>query len=135
MPANADIDLELEPGPCRDPDLENYYPTGGTIRGRVRVLTNEPFDCRGVLLRLGWNTQGRGDEDHEDVVLSTLFAGTLPIGESEYEFEAKLPSSPISYAGHYINVIWSVEARLDLAWKRDPKIEKVFYVTPREITL
>ncbi len=127
------VEIQLEDGPWTDRGLHHYWPAGGTIRGDVILRTDERPDCRGVRVAAGWRTEGRGDRDEGMVFASTLYEGTLDLGESRFPFAAELPHQPISYQGHYVSIVWRVSARVDLAWKSDPSAEEMFYMLPSAI--
>ena len=127
--AAPNIWIDLDPGPWTEPEWKDYYTCGGAVSGRVRILADEPVNCRGVRLTVGWHTEGRGDRDEGKVHEETVHEGELPTGDHTFPFSARLPQEgPISYAGHYINIVWRATAHIDLAWRRDPTAEKVFYV-------
>ena len=131
MPTSLDIQIDLDPGPWAESELKNYRLAGDELGGCVRVKVDEPVSCRGLVAKVGWHTEGKGDRDEENVFEQTLHAGALDTGEFTFPFSTKLPISPISYSGHYLTIVWRIEASLDLAWKRDPVARKVFYVMPR----
>lgn len=85
--------------------------------------------ARAVRLTLRLRTEGRGDTD------------TRTIGTSEFALEGhggltasfSLPvpaSSPISYDGSLMRVMYEVEARVDIKLARDPKIKRVVLIVP-----
>ncbi len=123
------IDIELDPGPWQDPQWRDYRATGGKVSGRVRVTTLEHLACRGVRLNVGWRTEGRGDQDSQLLLDEHVHFGELPPGEQVFPFQAELPVGPISFDGKYIKIVWFANARIDLAWKLDPKAEQKFFVT------
>lgn len=128
--AKPTLMIDLDPGPWTDYDLQDHRPLGGTISGRVRMTTDDVVNCRRLYVTVGWHTEGRGDRDSEEIFDLTLHEGELyPGDEHEYPFSCPLPDGPISYAGHLINIIWEVHAQLDLAWKRDPKTTRQFYLS------
>ncbi len=127
--ARADVSITLEPGPWDEPDLREFRLAGGEIRGQVHVDTDEDMNCRRVLVAIEWYTEGRGDLDQGTVFEQTVHEGFLQMGQQSFPFAATLPVGPMSYAGHYINIRWKVTARIDLAWKFDPKAEREFFLT------
>jgi hypothetical protein len=131
MPTHPEIQIDLDPGPWKEAELRDYRLAGDEIGGRIRIKCDEPVSCRGLVAKVGWYTEGKGDRDEEAVFEQTLHTGELRAGEFTFPFSTKLPISPISYSGHYLTIVWRIEASLDLAWKRDPIAEKVFYVMPR----
>lgn len=127
--ASPELTVELDPGPWNDPEWDGFYAVEGRITGRVRVTADEATTCRRLFASLAWHTEGRGDKDEQIVRELTLAESEIRAGESSHEFQFDLPTGPVSYAGHYINIIWAVRAQLDLAWKFDPKAEARFHLT------
>ena len=123
------VSIELDPGPWEEPEMADHREAGGTISGRVLLSTDEPVDCRKVVVEVGWRTEGRGDRDGEMCSSVTLHSGEIQPGDEAFPFEFDLPAGPMSYAGHYINIIWNVQARVDLAWKFDPVAVRQFFLT------
>ncbi|MDA7979763.1 MAG: hypothetical protein MPJ50_13430 [Pirellulales bacterium] len=127
--ATPTIIIHIDPGPWEDPQWRNHRPTGGKVAGRVRVSCMETLACRGVRLTIGWRTEGRGDQDSALILDDTPHYGELSPGDHEFPFSVEIPAGPISYQGHHIKIVWFAAARIDLAWKRDPKAEQQFLVT------
>ncbi len=123
------IAIRLDPGPWPDGQWQNYRPTGGEVSGHVKISSDEDLSCRSIHLQVGWRTEGRGDTDSETILENVLHTGDFAAGEKEYNFRATIPAGPISYDGHHIKIVWFVSARIDIAWKRDPKVEEHFLVT------
>jgi hypothetical protein len=118
------VTIILDPGPWSEPEYAAYRVLGEPLSGKVRIAADEPATCRAVTVSLGWHTEGRGDRDEQTVWETRLHEGEIPAGEMEFPFRAELPRGPMSYAGHYVNVLWEVAARIDLAWKRDPAAQQ-----------
>ncbi len=127
--AAVTLEIELDPGPWDEPEWADYRATEGTVSGRVKTMTDDPISCRRLVVSVGWHTEGRGDKDQEVVGEETVFEGELQPDQPSFPFSFPLPAGPVSYAGHYINIIWQVKASLDLAWKRDPHTEQTFFLT------
>lgn len=128
------ISVTLEPSDWPDPKWRNYHLAGNVIRGEVRVESDGPLECRAVRCVVGWHTEGRGDRDEGVAAAMTLHDGPLN-GNRSFPFEASIPvNGPISYQGHYINIVWSAKAVIDLAWKKDPVSEAQFVVLPAPYT-
>jgi hypothetical protein len=103
--AEVDIELALQGG-----EVENgrrCYEPGSTIQGWTRLRPHGPVDCRRVVARLEWHTEGRGDHDHECAEEFELTSGRLS-GPLVRNFTLTAPQQPWSYAGHYINTMWRV---------------------------
>jgi hypothetical protein len=102
-----------------------------TIRGTLSVFPEEDLECKHLYVRLLWHTEGRGTTYINTVEEFDLYQGTLRNGlPSSYEFTFTLPDQPWSYSGHYISIVWKVEAQVDLAWAKDPKEAAVFVLRP-----
>lgn len=123
------LSIELDPGPWDEPKFSSHQAAGGRLTGRVRVASDDMVHCRGLSVRVGWHTEGRGDTDYERCLDRVVFEGEIMPGEQEFPFECTLPEGPMSYVGHYITIIWDVTAQLDLAWKRDPTASRTFFLT------
>jgi Arrestin (or S-antigen), N-terminal domain len=122
------IELDTASANGRGPDHRDHYAPGEPISGHVLAIAGEPTNCRRLTVEIGWHTEGRGDKDAETHFETTLHEGPIEPGEQRFPFAATLPEGPLSYAGHYVNIVWQVNARLDLAWRFDPKAERTFYL-------
>lgn len=107
------------------------YATGDVLRGNLTVYPDSDVNCKHLYLRLLWHTTGRGTQFLEKVQEMDLFQGTLSGGMARsFDFEFSLPHQPWSFEGHYINVVWKVQAQVDVAWATDPKGEALFVLRP-----
>jgi len=126
--AKLNMKIELDPGPWNEPEFADYRICGEPVSGNVIVNSEEYVNCRGLILSLGWRTEGRGNTDTKTVWEEKLHAGPIEMGQTRFPFSAPLPASgPMSYAGRYINIVWFLKARIDLAWRKDPVAEKIIY--------
>lgn len=99
------------------------FEPGGVIQGSIQITPDSDLKCKHIFVRALWHTEGRGDKDEGIGVEQDLFQGELRADTpTYYSYHLKLPQEPWSYAGRYVNIIWEVEASIDLAWARDPKI-------------
>jgi len=100
-------------------ELENplpvYYP-GQVLSARYYLATEEPCDVRAIETSLLWRTEGKGDED-----LGVHFFEKVELPEverrdcsNERRLTTNLPSSPLSYDGFLLKIIWSVRVRMFL---------------------
>ncbi len=104
-----------------------------TISGTLLVVPEKDLKCRHLYVRARWHTEGRGDRDSGVGAEVDLFQGTLKAGmPAEYPFELSLPREPWSYAGHYINIVWELEAVIDLRLTKDPRATIEFVMAPRQ---
>ena len=98
------------------------FEPGGVIQGSIQITPDSDLKCKHIFVRALWHTEGRGDKDEGIGVEQDLFQGELRAdAPTYYSYHLKLPQEPWSYAGRYVNIIWEVEASIDLAWARDPK--------------
>lgn len=123
------LDVELDPGPWDDDQWRDYRLAGDKVSGRAIVQCETNLNCRGIHVKLGWHTEGKGDKDQDVYFDQVVHHGELLAGRHEFPFSARLPMAPMSYAGHHIKIIWAVHVRIDIAWKVDPKFQRPFYVT------
>jgi hypothetical protein len=108
------------------------FDPGSPVEGKVTITPGADLNCSGITLRLGWHTEGRGDRDRGTAGETVLFQGVLPGGESaEFPFRLILPDQPWSYSGHYINILWELEADIDLPLAVNPKSRSPILVRPR----
>ncbi len=124
------IAIALDAVEGADPKWKDYFVAGSVLSGEVRISCSEPVDCQAVRCVIGWHTEGRGDRDEGTAWSKTLHTGPLN-GQHTFPFEAVLPiDGPISYSGHYVNIVWTVTSVIELAWKKDPQAEVRFFVLP-----
>jgi hypothetical protein len=130
----ADIDLELALQGGEVTDGRRRYEPGSTVHGWMRLTPREDVNCRRVLARLAWHTEGRGDGDGDCVAEVELAEGDLTANTSVIqEFNLTVPSEPWSYAGHYINVIWEVIVVVDTPFARDVLGKEPIVVAPQQV--
>ena len=110
------IELEILP---ENPE-KSYY-IGDIIRGKVRVIVHEEWECQGLALVIG--IKGLADvheglnkfklTHREDLTQKTLYQGRWNPDVYVYPFEIEVPSGPYTYQGKIVNLIWvlRVEAR------------------------
>ena len=107
-----------------------FHP-GETVQGTVTVFPDQDLDCKHLFIRLLWHTEGRGTRYLETVQEMDVFQGKLQQGlPNSFEFSFVLPYEPWSYQGHYVSVVWKIQAQVDLSWSRDPQGEKLFVLRP-----
>ena len=98
------------------------FKPGDVIQGSIQITPDSDLNCKHIFVRALWHTEGRGDKDEGIGAEQDVFQGELRTGTpAHYRYHLKLPQEPWSYAGRYVNIIWEVEASIDLAWARDPK--------------
>ncbi len=109
---------------------------GETLRGTVIVFPDKDLDCQHLYVRLLWHTEGRGTRYLAKIEELDVFQGRLQQGfPTSFEFTFVLPDEPWSFEGHYVSVIWKVQAQIDLSWSRDPQGERPFILRPTGVNI
>lgn len=104
---------------------------GDVISGTVEIQPDSPVECRGVDIKIGWHTEGKGDRDEGIGERIELPAQELrPEDPLVQPFEYTLPDSPWSYNGHHINIVWAIEVKVDVPWATDLNAEERFVLKP-----
>jgi hypothetical protein len=95
---------------------------GEAIQGSISVTPESSLKCNHLNVRAVWHTEGRGDRDRGVGSEVDIYQGELTAGVPFHKaFHLYLPNEPWSYAGHYVNIVWEIEATIDVSWARDPK--------------
>jgi hypothetical protein len=111
-------------------DLLRYAPDE-EIAGTATITTDSDLACNHLYLRLQWRTEGRGDRDEQNLAELDIYQGTLsPSTPITHDFRFRLPSSPWSYAGHYVSIVWAIQLNLDVPLTRDPVHYQPFILAP-----
>ncbi len=106
---------------------------GTEIRGRA-VLTPVPGNrAQAVHVTLRWRTEGRGDTDRATIGEASFPFPAAALAEpTSFPFRFLLPEDgPVTYFGNLLTIHWEIQARLDVPWAIDPKVERRFVVVPR----
>ena len=107
------------------------------VKGQVLVTCDDDFQCERLYISLYGRELARVvihagkvtivHEDKRDLVDEIIELGdnlTIPMGESHYDFSFTLPSNiPGSYKGAYGSIKYSLKAKAEVSWARDPKSE------------
>ena len=127
----AEVEFVLSFSPSDSTGQIPVFHPGASIGGTIQVTPQENLNCRHLFARLRWYTEGRGDMDMQVLAEQDLHQGELRAGVPFYSrFQFRLPMQPWSYTGHYVNIIWEVEAVIDLALARDPRAGLRFILAP-----
>lgn len=110
------------------------FAPGDTVSGLVEVFPDEIIRCRGVEISVLWYTEGKGRRD-EGIVQSWRYdVPQIGPGQGFNEaFSTTLPSAPWSYAGHFINIVWAVHVKIDIALATDFNREARFLMLPMDL--
>jgi hypothetical protein len=129
--ANADIRITLNGGDLLPGGLMRFDP-GGAMSGTVQVSSPDNINCKSVVMRLAWHTEGRGDRDSGEVAQVPIHTGALSANQPvSQNFNLILPKQPWSFAGHYINIVWEIKVTIDIAFSPDINGSQVFVLAPR----
>lgn len=97
------------------------YRPGETITARILVSAPRAIKCKQLTAKLRFFAHGSGNAHQKVVEEKALYAGEFSPGQHEYTVQFVLPYGPYSYAGHYMNLDWEVQAYLDIPWALDKK--------------
>jgi hypothetical protein len=124
MSKQADITIEFD-------KKDRVFTAGSVVSGKVTVSPLESIECRDIVVSIFWSTHGKGNRDKKE--LNTLASGPQRLIAGKdivIPFSFQLPCAPLTYHGTYVNVDYYVKAKIDLALKLDPSVEKDFLVLP-----
>ncbi len=116
-PEGGECGFPLREGgaPAREEEL--FLEAGQQIRGTVEIRGPGGRGVQRGPARFVWHTEGKGNR-------ATGEGGTLVLHRTgewtagtchEFPFEVVAPRGPLSYEGRILNVLWSLEARVDRA--------------------
>lgn len=105
---------------------------GEVLRGRVRVNPDDEKLEKAKALEVQAVARIHGSGTTETVELQLQRVEGPFTGSVAVEFEKRLPEGPVSWAGRYVKVNWTLQASLDVPWAIDPKVEVPFRVVPRK---
>ena len=127
----ADIDLQISFLPPEPGVEEPVFRPGETVQGSIQVTPAADVNCRHLFARLRWQTEGRGDQDRGFAAEGDLYQGQLKGGVPFYQrFQFTAPKEPWSYNGHYVSIVWQVEAVVDIPLARDALASARFILAP-----
>ena len=130
--AKADIQLSISGGEMAGQTLR--FEPGSALQARVQITPQEQVKHRAIRVAVEWHTEGYGNKDHEDALVTFLaHDGVLQPGTPVYQqVSFTLPDQPWSYAGNLINIVWQVKATIDIAMGKDIEAAQTFILAPRE---
>lgn len=129
--ANATIQITLNGGEMLPGNILRFDPNG-MLAGTVQIVPQENINAKGVYVRLEWHTEGRGDRDSGRAAELQIGSGQLSANQPLVQgFNFQLPPQPWSFAGHYINIVWTIKVTIDIAFAADLNASQVFVLAPR----
>lgn len=91
--------------------------------------------ARGFECTIGWSTPAYGHSDRDSATVATFsesFGDGSPTSVMRFPFRFEIPDQgPTTYRGKLFSITWTVQARIDVGWGKDPKVEREFTVVPR----
>ena len=96
---------------------DRKYCSGDLVSGKVVVDAQKEFSCGGLQISYAWRTHGKGNQDtgaKESIELVKGDVHFLKGDHREFPFRFNAPAVPLTYHGHYVNVDWYLEAKLDV---------------------
>lgn len=128
--ADVDFQVSFTTGE-REGAFQRFEP-GSAVIGSVQVDPKENVRSRAIRAKLSWHTEGRGDTDSKTIEERVLAEGGLMAGlPQRFTFDFRLPGEPWSYAGHYLNIIWSLVITVDVPLARDTVHRERIIVAPQ----
>jgi hypothetical protein len=93
----------------------DFHP-GDILRAAYQVDAPEDTPLAAVEASVLWYTEGKGDEDMAVHFFERRHAADIPEGDlrQQWEFETKLPKSPLTYDGVIVKTKWCVRVRVFL---------------------
>ncbi len=120
--STADLDISLVGGP------RGFTPMDTVEASALWALSTPP---KSLEARLIWFTRGKGTEDVQQVAVESLASPGLA---GEHRFTFRLPSSPYSFSGKLVSLIWAIEL-VALPDGKSARCEFVVSPTGHEILL
>ena len=117
---------------------DGIYEAGETVTGILTFVPQRTLRINGLKLELRWRTHGRGNHTQGQAISIPIsfYEAEISQGQSyETPFSFNLPSGPLTYHGHYLNVDWYLKAQLDAPLTPgflDPQSETELLVLPKE---
>ena len=94
--------------------------------------TVDSKDPKAVTATLRWYTEGRGDQDRDEVDSVTQKLDGPAAGLRSLVFSLRVPDdAPVNYDGMLIRIRWEVNIELDIPWGRDHDHQSEVWVLPR----
>lgn len=126
------LTITVSNGQVLDGGVRRFSP-GQMVEGQVTLNPSGDIRARSVVVWLAWYTTGRGDRDQKIFEETTLHEGSLSRDTPNiWSFNLRLPDQPWSYSGHYINIVWAVQAKIDVPWASDIRAEQRFIMRPAQ---
>ena len=110
---------------------EDVVRIGDAVKGSVS-WTDDPRPPKAVSATLRWYTEGRGDQDRDEVDTVEQILDGPAAGMRTLVFSLRVPDdAPVNYDGMMIRVRWEVNVELDIPWGRNQDEQAEVWVLPQ----
>lgn len=107
------------------------YQPGDLLEASLEIYGENPINCRDVEVSIGWHTEGKGDRNNGRAYLEPLGVTQIEPGiPVAHNVSFRLPSTPWSYEGELIQVVWAVNVKIDIAMMPDINSAHPFVLQP-----
>jgi hypothetical protein len=107
------------------------YQAGETVTGALQVQVSESVRCKELKIEFYWETHGKGNRNKTVIASSKEIDLNWSSGvEQSVPFGFKIPSGPLTYHGHLLNIDYYVAGRANIPWASDPKTLEEILVLP-----
>ena len=107
---------------------QRTYRPGEMLSATCRIESLSLFEPKAMEVSVLWHTEGKGDEDlavHYFNRVSADDEGAMEL-RRPYQFQTRLPNSPLTYDGIIVKIRWCVRVRLFLVRSREIVAEQAF---------
>ncbi len=110
---------------------EDVVRLGDEVRGTAS-WAGQPRDPKAVTATLRWYTEGRGNQDRDEVATVEQRLDGPSAGLDSSTFHLSVPTdAPVTYDGMMIRLRWEVNVELDIPWGRNEEEQAEVWVLPR----
>lgn len=110
---------------------EDVVRLGDEVRGTAS-WAGQSRPPKAATATLRWYTEGRGNQDRDEVATSEQRLDGPSAGLSSMSFSFQVPpDAPVNYDGMMIRLRWEVNVELDVPWGRNEHQQAELWVLPR----
>jgi len=110
---------------------EDVVRLGEDVRGTAS-WAGQSRQPKAATATLRWYTEGRGNQDREEVATVEQQLDGPSAGLSTFAFSLRMPvDAPVTYDGMMIRLRWEVNVELDIPWGRNEHEQAELWVLPR----
>lgn len=110
---------------------EDVVRVGDEVRGTAS-WAGQARPPKSATASLRWYTEGRGNQDRDEVATSEQRLDGPSAGMNSMSFRFRVPlDAPVNYDGLMIRLRWEVNVELDVPWGRNEDEQAELWVLPR----